>query len=285
MMNLPIKLRKQTTFCTPKGPSFSRAQAISFSIEGTRIQLRVPRHRPGIVRSEESVHPRKQYDASSIFFTTYPKDFVVDDSWRYFTLMYRSWGFYGPWFTGLLAEMSMSLTLLTPKEPKTGVSFFHPRAFEQSVGDFISCQYAKSMSHGRSKWIAPLNWQPISSLPCVAARFDVMPDQEINPAYSLYEYLFFPISDQYLIEVRFRPMQLMNDSLSERDKLIDRSTMAQLRDDIINSLQITLSPAAAAQQAKALEGLTDTSLRKEFPPMKWTTPEQDAEWEAYVRDL
>ncbi|MDH5179621.1 MAG: hypothetical protein OEY07_08135, partial [Gammaproteobacteria bacterium] len=169
--------------------------------------------------------------------------------------------------------------------PKKDISFFHPRAFEQSLGDYITCRYSNDISHGRSKWIAPFNWQPILSLPCVAARLDVMPDQEINPAGNLHEYLFFPISDNHLVEVEFRPSQLMNDLLSERDKLVDRSSMAQLRDDIINSLQVTLSPAAATQQAKALEGLSDTSLTDNFPPMKWTTPEQDAEWEAYVRDM
>ncbi|MDH5179619.1 MAG: hypothetical protein OEZ39_14720 [Gammaproteobacteria bacterium] len=284
MMNLPLKLRKQTEYCTPKGPSVASARPVSFSVEGTQIQLRAPRHSSGFSHRKVR-HPSHSYNVSSINFTSFSDGLVVDDSWRYYSVLYRSWGFYGPWFTGLLAEMDMSLTLLTPKEPKAGVSFFHPRAFEQSVGDFITFRYSNDIWQGKSNWIAPLDWQAVTSLPCAAARFDVMPDQEINPAGSLYEYLFFPISDQYLVEVRFKPIQLINESLSESDKLIDRSSMAQLRDDIINSLQITLSPAAAAQQAKALEGLTDSSLRKEFPPMKWTTPEQDAEWEAYIRDM
>ena len=44
------------------------------------------------------------------------------------------------------------------------------------------------------------------------------------------------------------------------------------------SLKLTLSPEAEAQQAKALEGLDDTSLVKEFLPIKWTTAEDDALW-------
>ena len=83
--------------------------------------------------------------------------------------------------------------------------------------------------------------------------------------------------------MKFKPSQLMNKPLKERDKLIDRSSMEQLANDIINSVQISLSSEAEVQQVKALEGLDDTSLVTEFPPMKWTTQEQDAEWEQYVQ--
>ena len=46
-------------------------------------------------------------------------------------------------------------------------------------------------------------------------------------------------------------------------------------DNIIDSIQLTLSPAALAQQKTALEDLDDTSLVKEHLPLKWTATEQD----------
>lgn len=57
----------------------------------------------------------------------------------------------------------------------------------------------------------------------------------------------------------------------ERDtgKWIDNAPLEQLVKDIIDSLQITLSPEAKQQQGKALAGLADTSLVKEYPPIKW----------------
>jgi len=60
--------------------------------------------------------------------------------------------------------------------------------------------------------------------------------------------------------------------------------MEQLSTDIINSIKIKLSPEAQAQQAKALEGCEDKQLSENFPPLKWTTPEQDAEHEKYLQD-
>ena len=53
------------------------------------------------------------------------------------------------------------------------------------------------------------------------------------------------------------------------DKRVNLQPMHDLMNNIINSIQLKLSPEAQAQQAKALEGLTDTSLVKEFPPIKW----------------
>jgi len=45
--------------------------------------------------------------------------------------------------------------------------------------------------------------------------------------------------------------------------------MLELMENIISSIELTLSPEAKAQQKIALAGLDDTSLIKDYPPLKW----------------
>lgn len=284
MMNFPFKLREQTKLLTPKGPSFSFAKRVSFNISGTQMEFRAPSHRYRYV-SIRDFQERLTLDFNDMNFESYKSGLLGEGSWRYCMIVNRAWDFYGPWFTGPIADMRMTVSILTPTEPNPNVSFFHPRAFEQAVGDFLTSRFSLDMREGRSQYNAPINWQPITHLPSMAARLDVMPDEHVNRVEDIIEYFFLPLNDQHLLQIRFIPRQNLNKSLAERDKLVDRSTMAQLRDDILDSLKITLSPEALQQQASALEGLEDTSLIKSYPPIKWTTPEQDAEWEEHKKDI
>ena len=61
-------------------------------------------------------------------------------------------------------------------------------------------------------------------------------------------------------------------SHEEQGKQVGMSTIEQLSTDIMNSIQIELSPETQAQQAKALEGCEDATLSESFPPLKWTSP-------------
>jgi len=282
MMNLPFKLRKQQGYCTPKGPSFERARPIRFAIDDTLIQFTAPKHRTKY-KSNEARHPKSAYQLEKMIFRADSLDFVLDESWKGFSPLYRAWAFYGDWFTGPLCEMTMSSSIITPASPQPGVSFFHPRAFEQAIADYLTTQYSKHIFKGLSDYIAPVNWSPIDSLPCVAAYAEVAPNPKLSWGDKKKKYLFFPITDQHLVYIVFQPSRFLNLSIEELDKRVDPQPMEDLMHNIINSIQLTLSPEAQAQQSKALEDLEDTSLKKEFPPLKWTTPEQDAEWIAYQK--
>ena len=212
------------------------------------------------------------------FKSNFDKDFQIADNWKYSSLFNRSWAFNGSWFTGPVAELRMSCNLIRPSELNSNISYFHPRAFEQAVGDFLTNEYSILKVDGRSSIIAPHNWQPILELPMVAARLQVAPDELVTLLYTTKEYVFFPVADQCLVVMVFKPARKGRGSEAEMDKVISRSTMLALIDDIINSLKITLSPEAKTWQGKALEGLDDTSLIRNFPPMKWTTEKEDALW-------
>lgn len=273
-----LKLRDVKEHTIPTGPSFSSGDKINFTFDTTHISFTTPKH-------SSSYKSRKPvYNQNRIFFRSrYLESFHIEDSWKSASLFFRSWAFNGPWFSGTLAELSMDVFIITPSKINSNVSFFHPRAFENTIADFLTNEFSKIKRLGRSIWKAPMNWQPISKLPINAVRLNVLPDEYTNANSNYLEFIFIPISNDHIIVIEFVPNQLLNMSLEKKDKLIDRSTMIELMDNIINSIEITLSPEAKTQQEKAIEDIDSTSLIKEFPPMKWSTPEQDAEWETYSK--
>src|SRR5690606_33279656 len=72
-----------------------------------------------------------------------------------------------------------------------------------------------------------------------------------------------------MLVMYFEASGLKNLPKEEIDKLINPQPMHDTINGIINSIQLKLSPEAQAQQAKALEGLADTSSVKHFSPIKW----------------
>jgi len=278
MFNWSLKLRKQTGFCIPQGPSFKRAKTISFGVNGTEISFFAPRHSSHF-SSKEVIQPRKENEYDHLMMRPYKS---YDKHWLYNALLRRSWGFYGAWFTGYMGELSMRVALVTPGELTQTVSFFRPKALENALADYLQYQYADDTFEGAQKWLAPVDWQVVNSWSCPAATFYVRPN--VGNAAAPDRYFIFPISDKHFIEVYFNLHRGGAGSQEEKDKQVSLSTIEQLSTDIMNSIQIKLSPEAQAQQIKALEGCEDTSLSVDFPPLKWTTLEQDAEYEKYLQD-
>ena len=99
MMNTPFKLRRLKEYCTPKGPSFKHAQTIVFSIDGTMIGLRAPKHKSAHSTIEQ-IKPKRRYSLSEFIFRDYSEAFVNDQSWKKAVIFARTWSYYGPWFTG-----------------------------------------------------------------------------------------------------------------------------------------------------------------------------------------
>lgn len=272
MFYLPFELRNQTEYCTPKGPNFKRAPLVKFSISGTDIHLRVPRHRTTL--PTEPRHSHAFYNLEELHLEGVFQD---KPQWRSLPIVFRIWDYYGPWFTGRLSATSFSLTVITPDNHKAGTSFFHPKVFESGVADYLTYLYGekKNATGNKQQWLAPVNWKPFLGLPCVAASFDVLENNE--EAYrtgSIKNHLCFPITDQHLICLEFnfsRNQFLPNESeaYKDPDDWINISSMQALAKDIINSVEVKLSSEAKDRQAQALTGLGDTSLTKEFSPLKW----------------
>ena len=82
-----------------------------------------------------------------VLTTTIPNSFsgVVGKGgrWRYSIFLLREWYFLSPWFGGVQIPVRMNATVITaPKEKKfESISFFHPRAFESALAEYLDSKY------------------------------------------------------------------------------------------------------------------------------------------------
>ena len=269
MMNSRLKLREQTDFCDPVGPSFASAKKWKTRIEGTEIEFRAPKHRP-MVKSKKGATPEPSYRYDNINFRSiYNKKLHVANDWDEATLFYHNWAFNGPWFSGCLADLTLTFTLLKKRHSNPAVSFFHPRAFEQTIAEYLTNLFSKQKTQGKHKFIAPIKWQPVSGLPVFAVRFQSESDTSIG-LYFKTEYLIFPLEDQHLAVFTFYPSRHASGSIEEINKQIGEGNINKLINDIIDSIHVTLSAEAKLQQSRALEGLEAPSLTNSFPPLDWS---------------
>lgn len=274
MMHFRLKLRESNNFITPKGPSFNTAGKVRISISGTEIEFRAPKHRPRHSNREDT-EPKRKYERRQLsFLSKFDEEDAAlgrKNNWEEMLLLWRSWAFNGPWFTGTLGELSLSLRLIRPINYAQQFSLFHPRAMEMIIGDYLTFLYGHRLNKFRNniqEYVAPLDWQPLNTLPVNVASMRVE-SHDFTPYRRNSRMVFFPIADDILVLFSFDPSRLKNLPKAEMDKLVNPQPMHDMIDNIINSIRLTLSPEAKAQQEKALEGLTDTSLVKHFPPIKW----------------
>lgn len=269
MFNVPLKFRRQKEYCSPIGPAFSSAKAISFSIDGSLVTFKAPGHKSGF-SSRNQIKHRKIYNSNDLPFRLFSDDRVKDHSWKYADVLFRSWGFWGPWFTGNLAEVAFNVSLIRSSTLKSG-SFFHPRAFENAIGEFISQQYSYSFSPTDEiqYWLGPVDWLPIT----LGARFKVIPNPKTHNSGGIYEFAIFPVSDDLLLVFYFSLEQFSAGRIEDKDKMVDRKPLEELVGNIIDSIHIELSIQAKQQQVEALKNLDDPSLTDTFPPLKWNKDE------------
>lgn len=274
MMHVPLKLREPKSLVTPKGPSFTWASTVRTQIAGTGIEFKLPKHSPRHANNEQT-RPERDYAYERLRFSS---KFSDEDAtlgrknhFEEMLLLWRSWAFNGPWLTGTLAELSLSVRLVKPINYDQKFSLFHPRAMEMIISDYLTFLYGHRLDKFRNniqEYIAPVDWLPLNNLSVNTASMRAV-SQDFTPHRRNSRMVFFPIVEDIMMLFSFDPSRLKNLPVVELDKLVDPKPMHDMIDKIINSIQLKLSPEAQAQQAKALEGLADTSLIKNFPPIKW----------------
>ncbi|ROS00175.1 hypothetical protein EDC56_2811 [Sinobacterium caligoides] len=264
-----IKLRDLKEPCIPVGPSFSSSGVVAARLAGSVLKIKAPRHSPGDDCSE---HIAPRHDSILNFgFRMDSERVIPDQSWEYASVFRRSWGFYGPWFTGRQARLTMNIVVYRPVEPKEGVSFFHPRAFEHAVAALQTAYRGHQEENGVAAWRAPVDWKGVSGLGVPAASFDLVP---MLPGFSsMRRKCYFSIGDHYLVEISFRFLQRYPGSQAKRDAQISRQPMFDLIDDILANLQLTLSDEAQQQLELVQQHCPDMSVTENFPPLKWPVRE------------
>jgi hypothetical protein len=275
MFYLPWCFRDQTEFLTPKGPNFSWARKKKFRINGTEISLVIPSNKTQA--PIETVNPKSNYDLEELQTKLYG---VVGNEWRSLNLIKRYWSFYGPWLTGKMGSVDMYAGIYSPKPAADALNFFHPRALENGIANFLTLKYGDQFPGNRDQqsWLTPLNWRQKNDVPCAVARFDAEIDRNVYND-GIDSYLIFPVGKKHLFiaycSIRRSAVFTDKKPLPKVDEWIDVKPFRELTNQVLDSIQIKLSPQAESDQKEALNGLEDKNLIKEFPPLKWTKPQKN----------
>ncbi|WP_019603935.1 hypothetical protein [Teredinibacter turnerae] len=290
MFNVSLKLREPKGLVVPEGPSFNWARIIKSEFEGTEIAFKAPKHSPKRSNHKGYVPERRYNESNPLTFRNYYDEEQASrglpDLWRKADFFYHSWAFNGPWFTGPVGELNLMFRLVRVVNYPKDMSLFHPRALEQVIGDYLTDMYSYHKSETRGGiqvFHAPINWQIVTHLPVNAARMEIV-SEDFSPHRTIKRMVFFPISDDVMSVLIFWPSRLKNLPRSELDKRVNEQPILDLMEDIIASLQLNLSPRAKAQQEAALSGLEDTSLIKDYPPLKWDNVSEEEKQKILAAD-
>lgn len=270
----PIEWRKRDNDCTPRGPDFAKAKQEIIPIAGSQLRIRVPRHSPSdsIIRQQRLCKGQDALEGGKLF-RTYGADVMANDLWGFRTPLSRRWAFWGPWMTGAKAELLLSVSVVGRfgDTDSPDVSYFHPRAFETILLQYLNDRYGHHRWDGQSEHMpqyrGPLDWQTRNHLPVFSASCKIY-EQAMNGT-TLYrpEHLFFfPVTNRHLVEICF--VQELY-ALHNGKPTYDASPIQQLQDAIFNSITLELSPEAQANYDKVKTECPDMKLTDSFPPLKW----------------
>ncbi len=248
------------------GPSINDTRELSFYIDDTHISLQVPKHKSRLRIPQRN--PARHYHTESIRFPPmYPN---ARGGWDALRCISSACDFYGPIFTYALGTLDVNLSIFKPYKPDENISFFRPRSFEFTIAEIMTLAYGEDFGLNGQTWLAPEDWQPITRFQTICALFQE--GRIIGPPERIFR-LMMPISDKHLLSLSvtliWNHVDIHKGGPKKSDDVHDISAMKQLCSDIMDSLQVKLSDEALAKQAEALNGLEDTSLVAEYPPLKW----------------
>lgn len=300
MFYVPLKLRERNGPTPTKGPNFSKAKLLRINIAGTNISLRAPKNSSPIdyayPRQEAAPYydlpdapdntpykdkwycdltdeERKEQDRYNM--TKPPRLLIHKDGapgWNIQVLTGRAWDFYGPWFSGALATVHMTILLNRQTEKPRG-SYFNPRVFELALMDMISEGFG--MHDMARVWRVPVDWSPSSQSTLPMVSYKAKRKREVrgvsHDVEDEYE-VVFPVTDNILARVnltfgRVHRRTADNSTVEDIEKWTSSEPMRTLIKQIIDSVEVKLSPESQAQLERAQAGLEDTSLTKDFAPI------------------
>jgi hypothetical protein len=270
MFYWPKRIRTQTGFLRPKGPDFTSAEKKHIDLSGIKISLRVPKNNTQSAIC--AVDPHEEYDLSQLRTDTIG---IEGDKWRSQELIRRSWDFYGPWFTGHLGSVDFYAGIFVPKQPTNELNFYSPRVLEAGITNYLKLKYGNdfSLSGDQQSWLVPQNWRQQPNMPCLAARFDAVVNKNVHDD-GMVSFLVFPVSRKHLF-IAYCVMSRINVFTNKVpkpsvDEWIDQLPLIELSNQVLDSVEVTLSPQALIEQEEALHSSDVKSLSKRFPPLKWT---------------
>lgn len=269
MFYMPWTLREWTEPELLNGPNWKGAKTYYIEVDSNRVSLKMPNVRCSTNVKALMKKPIKNYQSRKPNFEVAARNFVGDNLFSMF------WDFYGKNFVRKLATVECHASIFFPKKPHE-TSCFHPRSFEKIIGDHCvsEIELLQVARHNLQTYLAPIDWNPCSTIMHVpAVRYTLEMNRSINMlADDQYEFLA-ALGDAYLFRVMFRVNRDMhfdknNKGDTDKEKWLPIAPMKELVDNILNSIEIELSPQTKAQIEFAQAGLSDVSLINNFPPVK-----------------
>jgi len=258
-------LRKHEGLCVPRGPSFASASEVKINVLGNILKFRAPRHTP---TSTESIEEQKvvsgRYELEG---RNHSDREMPSQSWLAADIFGRKWAFYGPWFTGLMGTVSCHVSGIYTATPNKQVNFLNPQAFETAVLGFITAAWGHELcDRGIPYYQGPLDWLPLKQLPVPAVTLTVKPTK--IPTY-INKHVFFPVSRDKIACFTFSYLQNCAASQAEVDEKISPKPMQELIDNIIDSIQLTLSPECQQAVNEIRKSCPDLSVSPDCAPLNW----------------
>lgn len=280
---LPLEFSwsRNDKYCVPKGPNFSRAQRIELMMAGNRVHLKVPQHSP----YRPSIEQARVLPGHDILAEQQLRDFssalMPNDHWSYAIPLARTWAFWGPWMSGCRAELAMGVAIIgrQSRHAFNDISFFHPRAFEMVIVQYLNDRYGHKRRGGANSHIpryhGPIDWKVHENFAVFNATCKVCTrSEDLSKLFNPEHLFFFPISEKYFVQVGF--VQHFY-STNEKGQLAFDSTPVQaLQDAIFNSIRLELSPENQACYNKIKAEIGNMELTREFAPLKWPVTAQES---------
>lgn len=278
MLKLPFKFRDIQEGTVPEGPNFRSAKKVTLNLGGTEISLRLPKHNPKHRESDESIYRKGLCDLYNMGLY---QDYNDIGSWKGAGVLYRSFSFYGPFLTGIIAELYFSFTIYKRKFTQSSETLFNPNIFEREILDFLTLKYSDQKWRGGSDWHAPCNWNTVDRFDIFSVQYDF---KRVIGVGDYYTNLAIPLADDCIAIMTCRHVRYRAAGLEELDRFIDRKPMIDLANNIIDSLRVRFSPQAMEQYKRAKTENPDAKLSESMERLKWTTPEEDAKYADYLKN-
>ncbi len=255
----PLRLRDSNEGDTVKGSVFSSARPVKLNFKGNIIRLRAPKHRS--TSSSPIYITGKKAQIANQFRTQRG----ATENWRYSLLLYRRWGYWFEWFGGISGNLEINVSVLTRKEGKEfkGSSFFYPGAFESAIANYLNTSYGVHEPGTAFTERAPVNWQVQHHLPVFSCTFELWQREHLS-----LQFFFFPLTDQHLGAITFNFSVVDDDPVHQAKELVSQ---------IINSVQLELSPESQAQLDRVKQAMGELKLTEDFAPLKWPIKVEEIE--------
>ncbi|ABC30937.1 conserved hypothetical protein [Hahella chejuensis KCTC 2396] len=278
MNPLALKLRELREPCVPLAPDFKNAKAMDISFSGSTLRVMLLDHKPSTAY-EEHVKPKGGYD----LFDSSQYKHADQEGFDYFQVLKRSCRFRGPLFTGYVAQLNTSLLIIKHKPTRPDFSLFNPHDFENTILSTLSAEYGNEILLGRSSYDAPIDWEVVKDFPVPCVTYEVRSGPHRDGWRN--KYMAFPLRHEFYVRMSFHFEQSAVGKLNDQDRLINPMPLYELSQSIINSIKLELSPDAEKELEDVRSANPDAKLNEKVDPLKWTTPEDDAEWEHYCAEV